>query len=44
MFKFGRTMILYRADPHRIIEMMRDGARLAAAGLIERNYRGYKVS
>jgi sugar diacid utilization regulator len=39
--KFGRTMILYRADPHRILEMMRDYTRDNGARMLQRVYRGH---
>jgi hypothetical protein len=41
LFKFGKTMVLYRADQHRVLEMVRDHVRDAGARKCERVWRGY---
>ena len=41
LFKFGKTMVLYRADQHRVLEMVRDHVRDAGARKVERIWRGY---
>jgi len=43
VLKFGKTMVLYRADPNRILEMMRDYARDNAARVAQRVFRGFRV-
>jgi myosin-5 len=43
VLKFGKTMVLYRADPNRILEMMRDHARDVAADFLQRVYRGHRA-
>ena len=40
IFKQGKTMVLYRADPNRIIEAYRDITRRTAAIIIQKVYRG----
>jgi hypothetical protein len=40
--KLGKTMVLYRAEPNRILEMMRDIVRARAAMDGCRVWRGYK--
>ena len=37
----GKTMVLYRAEPHRILEMMRDMTRDAAVRVLQRTVRGF---
>jgi len=39
--KFGRTMVLYRATPHRKLEQLRERRRLWAARLLQRGTRGF---
>lgn len=41
LFKFGKTMVLYRADQHRVLEMIRDHVRAASALTCQRVYRGH---
>jgi hypothetical protein len=43
LFKFGKTMVLYRADQARVLEMIRDHVRTQAAIHCERVYRGHRV-
>ena len=43
VFKMGKTMVLYRADPHRVIEAWRDLKRDRSALAIQRVYRGHKA-
>lgn len=42
VFKLGKTMVLYRADPHRIIEAYRDLKRDSSALAAQRVYRGHR--
>ncbi|RYY36939.1 hypothetical protein EON62_01415, partial [archaeon] len=42
-FKFGKTMVLYRADQHRVLEMIRDSVRENAAAMIARVQRGHRA-
>lgn len=41
--KFGKTMVLYRADQHRTLEMVRDYRRESAASNIQRVFRGHRA-
>ena len=41
VFKFGKTMLLYRADQHRILEMIRDHVRDDNSRFCQRVYRGH---
>lgn len=40
-FKFGRTMVLYRSDQNRILELARDAIREQTCGVIQRIVRGH---
>ena len=39
--QMGRTMVLYRAEPHRILEMMRNTTRDYSLRYLQRLYRGH---
>ncbi|KAA0165511.1 hypothetical protein FNF31_01856 [Cafeteria roenbergensis] len=39
--KMGKTMVLYRAEPNRILEMMREVVRSRSAAVVCRVYRGH---
>ena len=39
--KFGRTMVLYRAEPHRKLESLRERRRIFAARVLQRCTRGF---
>ena len=43
VFKFGKTMMLYRADQHRRLEAMREAIRETSAVLTERVFRGHRA-
>jgi len=39
--KMGKTMVLYRAEPNRVLEMMREVVRRRSAAAVCRVYRGH---